>query len=131
MSAEKFVLPIEVTSQHMDARNHVNNLVYLEWCLASAEAHWVQNTPTAIQKKYIWYVLHHSISYKKAAFEGDLLEVQTWVNTCEGVRSERCYTIIRPKDNALLVEARTLWCLLDAQTQKPVLIPEEIRTLFA
>ncbi|MFC7357803.1 acyl-CoA thioesterase [Jejudonia soesokkakensis] len=130
MEAEIFNLEITVSEKHIDAQNHVNNLVYLEWCLAAAEAHWEKNTSEAIRKQYIWYVLNHNISYKAAAFLGEKLEVQTWVSNTSGVKSERSYSIRRKTDNQLLIEAKTLWCLIDAESVKPVLIPEEIRTLF-
>ena len=130
MTPETHTIPIQVLPEHIDVRNHVNNLVYLEWCLHAAETHWEKNTDVSLRANYVWYVLEHTITYKKAALEGDHLEVNTWVEASNGVKSERCYNIVRPKDNALLVKAKTLWCLLDAHTLKPMLIPEEIRTLF-
>lgn len=130
MEAEIFKLEITVSEKHIDVRNHVNNLVYLEWCLAAAEAHWEKNTSETLREQFIWYVLNHNISYKAGAFLGDVLEVQTWVSNTSGVKSERSYTIRRKADNQLLVEAKTLWCLIDSESLKPVLIPEEIRTLF-
>lgn len=83
-----------------------------------------------MKKQYVWYVLNHFIEYKAAAFEGEELEVQTWVSTVEGVKSTRQFKIFRIKDHKLLVQAKTLWCMLDAKTLRPTKIPEEIRTLF-
>ena len=130
MNSETFKLDITVSEEHIDARQHVNNLVYLEWCLAAAETHWKNNTTKALQQQYLWYVLNHTISYKAAAFLGEALEVQTWVSENKGVKSERSYKIFRKADNNLLIEAKTLWCLIDSESLKPLLIPEEIRTLF-
>lgn len=79
---------------------------------------------------YVWYVVNHNISYKAAAFLGDEIEVKTWVTFAKGVKSERAFEIRRIKDNVLLAEARTLWCLMDAKTLRPTIIPEEIRNLF-
>jgi acyl-CoA thioester hydrolase len=130
MNPEIFKLDITVSEKNIDERNHVNNLVYLEWCLAAAEAHWNDKTTETLQQQYFWYVLNHNISYKAAAILGEELEVQTWVSNSSGVKSERSYRILRKVDNQLLVEAKTLWCLIDSETLKPLLIPEEIRTLF-
>jgi acyl-CoA thioester hydrolase len=96
----------------------------------AAEAHWEQRASTSMKEQYVWYVLNHFIEYKASAFEGEELEVQTWVSSSEGVKSSRGFKIFRIKDNRILVEAKTLWCMLDAKTLRPAKIPEEIRTLF-
>lgn len=130
MTSEIYTQSIKVPASAIDARGHVNNLMYLQWCLDAAEAHWNTKTSEAIRKQYVWYVLHHSIDYKAAAFEREVLEVQTWVVSAAGVKSERQYRILRKKDNKILINARTLWCFLDAKTQRPAKITTEIRNLF-
>ena len=130
MNPQIFELAISVGPEHIDIRNHVNNLVYLQWCLEAAEKHWSRNASKSQLEDYIWYVLKHEINYKAAAFEGEEVLVKTWVESNEGVRSERRYEIWNPSQNKLLVEARTLWCLLLAKTQRPHPIPEEICKLF-
>jgi len=124
--SEKFIVP----SSAIDELQHVNNITYLQWCLDAAEKHWVLKASKQLHEKYIWVVLNHTISYKSAAFEGEELEIQTWVEINEGVKSERHYKIIRLKDNKILIEAKTLWCLLNGKTQRPTKITEEITTLF-
>ena len=111
-------------------RDHVNNLTYLLWCLRSAEEHWRQVATPEMLKAYMWYVLHHSIDYKAAAFLGERLEVQTWVPQMIGAKCDRHYKIIRLADNKVLVKAKTVWCLIDSITAKPTKITDEIRTLF-
>ncbi|MEZ4777914.1 MAG: thioesterase family protein [Flavobacteriaceae bacterium] len=130
MNAQVFEKKIRVPSSAIDAQNHVNNLSYLQWCVDAAEAHWKNNTSQKVREKYIWYVLHHSIDYKNPAFENEELQIQTWVTAAEGVKSEREYRITRINDGKVLIEAKTLWCLLDAKTLKPTKITDEIRTLF-
>ncbi|MEL6811599.1 MAG: thioesterase family protein [Bacteroidota bacterium] len=130
MTSEVFSYTLTVPSSAIDVRNHINNLAYLEWCLRAAEEHWEKNASTEIRNHYVWYVLHHSIDYKAAAFEGEELGVQTWVVSAEGVKSKRQYRIYRTSDKKTLIEAKTLWCLLDAKTLRPAKIPEEIRNLF-
>ena len=130
MSPETFEFEIVVSTSAIDDMNHVNNLQYLEWCLDAASKHWERNTSESLRERYVWYVLKHEISYHSAAFEGETLVVKTWVNYSEGVKSEREYNIRRKSDDKLLVEAKTLWCLLNAETQRPTKITEEIRNLF-
>ncbi len=121
---------ITVPSSAIDIRNHVNNLAYLTWCVDAAGAHWVSRTTEKLRDNYVWYVLSHSINYIAAAFVGDELEIQTWVAKQEGAKSERHYKIIRLKDNKTLVEAKTVWCLVNGKTLRPTRITEEITTLF-
>lgn len=130
MNSEYFSQQLVVPASAIDEREHVNNLAYLQWCLDAAEAHWKRNASAELLQKYVWYVLRHTINYKAAAYEGEVLEIKTWVESSEGVRSERAYSITRISDEKVLVTAQTLWCLLDATTQKPAMITEEIRTLF-
>ncbi|NND62497.1 MAG: acyl-CoA thioesterase [Flavobacteriaceae bacterium] len=130
MTTEKFSIEITVPASAIDERNHVNNLSYLEWCLQAAETHWRIKASEEIREQYVWYVLKHEIEYKSSAFEGEVLEVVTWVTSAEGVRSERRYEIFRKADGKKLVRARTQWCLLNGKTLKPTKIPEEIRNLF-
>ena len=130
MKTNIFSKTITVPASAIDSREHVNNLIYLQWCLEVAQAHWEQNASEEIRQAYVWYVLRHEIDYKASAFEGEELQVETWVKSSEGVRSERHYKIFRIKDGKTIVEAKTLWCFLDAKTLRPTKIPEEIRTLF-
>ena len=128
--AEVFSHRFTVPASTIDAQGHVNNLAYLDWCLKAAESHWKQNATTKMIAKYTWYVLHHSIDYKASAFEGEELEINTWVTYAEGVKSERHYRIFRIEDHQTIIEAKTTWCLLNSNTRRPTKITEEIRTLF-
>ena len=130
MQTKVFKHRFKVPTSAIDVRNHVNNLTYLQWCLDAAEAHWEKNASEEIRSQYVWYVLNHTIDYKASAFEGDELEIRTWVSYSEGVKSERKYKIINTTTEQVIVEAKTLWCFLDAQSLKPTKIPEEIRNLF-
>ncbi len=130
MSQKTFTQTIKVTADHIDAYNHVNNVVFLQYCLDVAQAHWDQLSTPEIRENYLWYVLNHNINYRASAFLDETLEVQTWIASVEGVKSERHYKITRPKDNKVLVEATTLWCFLDAKTVRATPVTDEIRNLF-
>ncbi len=121
---------ITVPSSAIDERNHVNNLIYLQWCLDAAEQHWKKFAPKYFQEDYVWFVINHTIDYKAASFEGEKLKLTTWIAKNEGVRSERHYKIVRIKDQKVIIEAKTTWCLLNGKTLRPTKITEEISTLF-
>ena len=120
----------KVPSSAIDERNHVNNLIYLQWCLDAAEKHWIEFAPKDFQEDYVWFVINHTIDYKAASFEGDELELTTWIEKNEGVKSDRHYKIVRVKDQKTIVKAKTTWCLLNGKTLRPTKITEEISTLF-
>ena len=130
MNPIHFKYKITVTENAIDDLGHVNNITYLKWCLDAAEKHWFSKTNESLRDKYVWVVLDHAISYKAPAFKGEEIEIDTWVAYHKGVRSERQYRIVRTTDKQLLVEAKTTWCLLDAKTNRPTPILEEISTLF-
>ena len=130
MNPEVYSFTLRVPDSAIDDQDHVNNLKYLEWCLEAAGRHWQARATSQMQHNYLWYVLHHSIDYKAAAFKGDELTINTWVSSSEGVKSERHYQIVRSSDQRELVKAKTIWCLLNGQSHKPTRITDEIRNLF-
>jgi len=127
---EIFTQRFTVPPSAIDGLNHVNNVTYLQWCLDAAEAHWISKTSEKQRQQFVWVVLEHTISYKNPSFLGEELETQTWIDNYEGVKSERYYRIIRPFDGKTIVEAKTLWCFLDAKTFRPTKITDEISKLF-
>ncbi|MGK0236531.1 MAG: acyl-CoA thioester hydrolase, partial [Psychroserpens sp.] len=48
----------------------------------------------------------------------------------KGAKCERLYKIIRLTDQKIIIEAKTDWCLVNANTLRPSKITEEISTLF-
>src|SRR5690349_20735099 len=99
-----------VQRSDIDAMNHVNNVVYVQWVQDAASAHWNAFAPDDVKEKYNWVVLGHEIDYRNAAVLDDRLVARTWVQDYEGVRSARIVKIFREHDDKLLVEARTNWC---------------------
>ncbi len=119
---------IVVSKDHLDFNNHVNNLVYLKWALDISRAHWLSEISKEIDNNYYWMVRSHHVEYKKQAFLGDELIVQTYVEGYRGPFSDRIVKIF--KNEELLVVVKTNWCLIERQTQKLKRVPEEIQSLF-
>ncbi len=130
MKSEVFIQEIEVPISAIDDLNHVNNVVYLQWCLDAAEDHWMNKTTPEIRTKNVWVVLNHSISYINPAFLGEKLQVHTWIESYKGAKSVRKYKIIRPADNQVIIKAESLWCFLDAKSFRPTKITEAVSSLF-
>ncbi len=125
-----FQSEITVPASAIDTLQHVNNVVYLQWVQDVAEMHWNESTDSALREKLAWVVINHFIEYKAPAFEKDVLILKTRVEKYSGVTSERHTEIIRKADNKLLAKAKTLWCLLDKTTGKPLRITDNLRALF-
>lgn len=130
MESGRFELSIEVTDKDLDDLNHVNNVVYLQWVQDAAAAHWNSLATPFIQQTYFWVVIRHEINYRWPALSGDSLVAITWVETLEGVRSDRVVELRRKSDGRLLADARTTWCLMSRITNKPTRIGEDIRQIF-
>lgn len=125
-----FKTEITVPETAIDELGHVNNVTYLQWVLEVSDQHWSNTVPLAIREKVYWVVLNHFIEYKNPAFLGDTLILKTWVANMEGVKSERNVEIKRKKDDKIIVEAKTLWCLIDSKTMRPKRITNEMTAGF-
>lgn len=126
---EIFEHQIQVESHHLDDLNHVNNVVYLQWVQDVAAAHWHHKATSEMKEQYIWVVLNHYLEYKRPALLGETLTVRTYVENYEGPKSERHVQIFR--DEVLLVQSKTTWCLLDKDTMRPKRVPQEFADLFS
>ncbi len=121
---------IEVRREHIDANDHVNNIVYMEWVNEATASHWLAAATDEQKVTTVWMVLRHEIDYLKQAFEGDKLIVRTWVGEDKGVRWERFVELIRPQDETVLIRARSVWLALDPMTQRPKRVDAAIRERF-
>ncbi|PZW44277.1 acyl-CoA thioester hydrolase [Mesonia algae] len=125
-----FIDELVVTPEVIDDLNHVNNVTYLQWVQDIGEKHWKAKAPEDIRKKYGWVVLNHYIEYKYPAFEGETLTLKTWIENYGGVKSERRTEIYRQKDQKIVAKAKTLWCFIDLEKQKPQRIQPKITEPF-
>ena len=126
---KSFSINTRVLPEHIDDLGHVNNVQYLYWVQTVAHAHWEKLTKGATESLGFWVVRSHSITYKNQAFEGDVLTLHTFVKQSRGVLSERIVEIFNA-EQILLAQCSTQWCYLDASSQKPISIPENILRLF-
>lgn len=119
---------IKVKSTDIDALNHVNNVVYLQWINDVAAMHWNLVSNKKLNSKYIWVASRHEIDYLKPAFLDETIYIKTWIETLVGVKSIRKVEIYR--DTVLLAKSLTTWVLLDAKTNRLTRIPTDISSLF-
>jgi len=124
MNRNEFTFTLVVEEHEIDALNHVNNIHYIEWVQNAAELHWSILSNPKLDSKFVWVVLRHEVDYLSSLKLHDKISVTTWVGESYGVKSERFVEI--KKDAKLIAKAKTIWCLLDKNTMKPVRIPSEI-----
>ena len=124
----KFSHSFSVAAGDIDEQGHVNNVAYLRWIQDVAVAHWRHAASDEMLAKFSWVVVRHEIDYKKQAFENEKITATTWVGEWTHVTCER-FTEIRRGDD-LLVKGRSVWCMIDRETARPVRIAKELVERF-
>ena len=119
-----------VQPSEIDELGHVNNVCYVAWLNDVAIAHWNSLTTVAQRKQLIWVALRHEIDYKAEALADEAILVKTWTGQASGLRYRRHTRIVRERDSALLAEALTFWCPMDAKSRRPTRPSQEIALLF-
>ncbi len=124
----KFSHSFNVEPSDIDELGHVNNVAYLRWVQDVAVAHWRHAATEEMLASFLWVVVRHELDYKKPAFENEEVTVTTWVGEWKAATCERFTEISRGDD--LLVKGRTLWCMVDRGTTRPVRIGRDLRERF-
>ena len=130
INPEIYKKQLVVENRHLDKQKHVNNVEYVQWVQDVAEEHWEARASTEQKSSVIWVVVKHEINYKKEAFLGDNISLQTYVDEVTHVTSIRHVIIKNTDTDKVLAKAKTTWCLLDANTKKPVKISEALKSVF-
>ena len=117
--AWRYEHPVEVVADDIDVVGHANPVVYLRWVQEAATAHWYAAVPPDVAARTTWAVVRHEIDYKRPAFLGERLVVQTWVGELSAATFERFCEVHRPADGQLLARTRTVWCVIDPSSGRP------------
>lgn len=125
-----FEMPVVVEHKHLDENQHVNNVQYLQWVQDVAKAHWEEEAKPSWLMDYVWVALSHHIEYKKPAFLNDQLTLRTYINSFDGVKSNRVVEIYHQHSGVLVCTCRTVWVMLDRKNNKPVRCPQEMVDSF-
>jgi len=128
-----FEYPLTVVAGDIDSRGHVNNLRYILWTLAAAEAHckalgWPSSR--VLEMGSSWVVKSHEIHYRAPLFEGDEVLVKTWVSDFRKIQSLRKFRIIRQRDGQVVADGQTNWAYIGVEHQVPRRVPEEMKNAF-
>ena len=122
---------ITIPSSAIDENGHVNNVVYVQWMQDIAIEHYASIGGVEAQgPDATWVIRKHSIEYFLPAFEGEEIEVRTWVEDLRKVRSLRMYEFVRKSDGKTLVKGESDWVFMDMKTGSLKAIPERIKKIF-
>jgi acyl-CoA thioester hydrolase len=127
---KKFSINIQVQQPHLDAVNHVNNVVYIQWMQDIASMHWHAVATPELKNKFVWMIRRHEVDYHNQAFLNDNLLITTWTGEYTNVTWKRHYEITRPADNKKIISAVSLWIPVDVEAQKPQRVDEAMVSLF-
>ena len=123
---------ITIPSSAIDENGHVNNVVYVQWMQDIAVEHYASIGGIEAQgPDATWVIRKHSVEYFLPAFEGEEIEVRTWVENLRKVQSLRMYEFVRKSDGKVLVKGETDWVFMDSKTGRLKAIPSEVENIFA
>jgi acyl-CoA thioester hydrolase len=123
---------IIVPESSIDENGHVNNVAYVQWMQDIAVEHYAFIGGIEAQgPDATWVVREHRIEYLLPAFEGEEIEIGTWVENIRKVRSLRKYEFVRKGDNKILVKGETDWVFVDIKSGVPRAIPQEVINVFS
>ncbi|MCW3159974.1 acyl-CoA thioesterase [Chryseobacterium oryctis] len=109
-----FEKQLQVTKEHIDANNHVNNVQYVHWVEEIAAEHWDFVKHKTDFPNDIWMLLDHHIQYKKQIYLGDIIQIKTYPKPPEGIRQPRKVEFYCK--GQLMVDSSTLWVFVDKET---------------
>ncbi len=119
---------VRVDPDDIDHMGHVNNAVYLTWVQRAVVAYWESRAPLEALQKIAWVALKHEIEYRRPAFLGDGVIVETVAERLFGVRA--FFTTLIMRGETVLAEVKSSWCSLDSETHRPVRVARNVRQLF-
>jgi len=115
----------------IDENGHVNNVSYIKWMQDIAVEHLSSIGSIEAQgPESTWVIREHKIEYFQPAYEGEEIEIRTWVENIRRVRSLRQYEFIRKSDGKTLVKGETDWVFVDVKTGAPRAVPEKVIKVF-
>ena len=116
----------------IDENGHVNNVAYVQWMQDIAVEHYSSIGGVEAQGyDATWVVREHRIEYLLPAYAGEEIEVKTWVENIRRVRSLRKYEFVRKSDSKVLVKGETDCVFIDANSGRPLPIPEKVSSVFS
>ncbi len=129
-----FEAPVIVKPEHIDALQHVNNIVYLQWAEYVAWQHSVHlgiGVPEFQHYDAAMVARKHELNYLMACFEGEHILLRTWLAQCDGLSLYRHYQFVRQSDQKVVFEGETRWVCIRLSTGRPMRMPEFFKQAYS
>lgn len=132
MIGSPYIHRFTVPPSAIDANGHVNNVMYVSWMQDVAIAHSDRTGSTVLAQTAggTWVVREHSVEYLRPLFVDDDVELRTWIEDAQAVRSTRRYEFKHVDSGKLVARGRTTWVFVDAVSGRPRTIPDEVLEAF-
>jgi acyl-CoA thioester hydrolase len=127
-------ITLEVTEADIDAYNHVNNSVYMNWFDRVAWAHSAAvglpiERCLALDRGMV--VLRSVIAYPRPAFRDDAVRIATWlVPGSRRIRISRRFQVVREADGATLARAEIEYACVELSSGRPSRWPAEFTECY-
>jgi acyl-CoA thioester hydrolase len=124
----------QVTAEEIDAYDHVNNTVYLQWLDRIAWAHSATlglPIERCLGLRCGMAVRHTRVDYLEAARRDDLVLLGTWIVASDGrLRCTRRFELLRLADGKRVLDAEIDFFSLNLDTGKPCRFPLEFTQCY-
>ena len=124
-----YILPLCATAADIDEFDHVNNAVYVQWMEECAWQHSIDlglgfAEYAALDRGMA--VLRHEIDYLASAYEGEDLQMATWIaHSNQRIRMDRYFQLVRVADGVTLLRAKTTFVCIELSSGRPKRMPPE------
>ncbi len=126
---DPFVIDIVVQPEDIDGLGHANNAVYVSWLERCAWRHSQSLGLDLAEYRRLYRamaVVRHEVDYLASAYEGDQLQLATWiVESDQRLKMTRHFQLRRPADDLTLLRAQTTFVCIELSTGKPKRMPVE------
>ncbi|MBF8779352.1 acyl-CoA thioesterase [Pseudomonas fulva] len=124
-----FIIDLRVAADDIDGLGHANNAVYVTWLERCAWRHSQRLGLDLAEYRRLdraMAVVRHEIDYLAAAYEGDELQLATWIiDSDQRLRMTRRFQLKRPSDGVTLLRAQTTFACIELSSGKPKRMPAE------
>ena len=119
---------VAIQPADIDHMGHVNNSVYLRWVQDAVVDYWQSIAPPDAVASHLWVALKHEITYRRPTFLQDTVVAEVIAERVDGVRAY-FRTVVR-RGEEVLSEIKSIWCCLDADTQRPARLARDVVNRF-
>ncbi|MEN3971644.1 thioesterase family protein [Sphingomicrobium sp. XHP0235] len=120
--------PIGIEPGDIDHMGHVNNSVYLRWVQEAVVDYWSTIAPPDAVARHLWVALKHEIDYRRPTFLDDNIVANVVAEKMRGARA--FFTTVIKRGEDVVAEVKSVWCCLDAASQRPARLEDEIVSRF-